>query len=165
MYKLRWGFLWLAILEALHCDSAGRLQAQVPGQTFVEIWAGKTHSRKLWCFFTKKSSNLMCWMSAHCVHLYKRAQSWLQVGFCPKSLCLQWQCVSPRQIRVVSKGISGSVRGRVSSPQASLCQCCVGNRVLPCFAGVRGLLVSTLQSGGGRGWFPAVIVMKRRNLK
>lgn len=47
MYKFRWDFLWLAILEALHCDSAGRLQAQVPGQVFVEIWAGKTHSGKL----------------------------------------------------------------------------------------------------------------------
>lgn len=42
MYKFRWDFLWLAILEALHCDSAGRPQAQVPGQAFVEIWAGKT---------------------------------------------------------------------------------------------------------------------------
>lgn len=79
---------------------------------------GWQNGRKLPFIFTKKSSNGVLWTSVQftVVHPYKRAQILLQVGFYPKLVSLQWECIGLKQIEIVLKYISDSVGVRCPPP-------------------------------------------------
>lgn len=98
MCKFGWGLCgWL--LEALHWASADQPLAQVLDVVVMEIEAGKIAG----------SCNSLVQFTV--VHLYKRAQFWFKVGFYPKLLYLQWECIGMEQICTVLKSISELMRG------------------------------------------------------
>lgn len=145
------GFLlqWLnTVRESLGWDFK---LVQTPAVVLMGIWTGKCQEVAVFSLLNKK---ILKWyvLDTCTVHLYKRAQFWLHVGFYPRWLSLQWECTGWKQICIISKCIADSVRGRVSS-------------LPPAFLTSQGLVMFTLWNSGGSCWCPRVILMTRRNIK
>lgn len=131
------------ILKASLWDSADKPPTQVPVLVLMEIWAGKMpgscNSSLL------RSLKMVCFA----VHPYKRAQILLQVGFYPKLLSLQWECIAWSKYKWFWS--------------TSLTQWKWGALPPACLPAqwVQGLVIFTLPNSGESSWFPGVTLMKR----
>lgn len=130
--------LCLAVLEAMHWDSAGKPLAQVPGVVFMEVWTGKMAGS--WDSSSLKSLKMVClgheYSSLVC--LYKRAQFWLQVGLLPHVAFFAVRVRrSEANMYCFEIHLWLSERKDVLPPAS------------PTSQGVQGLVIFTLQNSGG----------------